>query len=80
MIGLGFSVSYKRVWKKPQKFMLIPTSMKLAQKIFRKKIMRIFSNFALFPLFFAFNFFAEQILPQNQFLYRILELILLGSN
>jgi hypothetical protein len=53
--------------------MLIPTSMKLAQKMFRKKIMRIFSNFALFPLFFAFNFFPKQIFGQNLFLHLIKE-------
>jgi hypothetical protein len=74
MIGLGFSVSNERIWKK--------TAEIYADSNFDEtgsKIVQNCQKFALFPLFFAFNFFPKQILRQNQFFYLIMELIFLGS-
>jgi hypothetical protein len=74
MNGLGFSVSNKRVWKKTAEIFYADSNFdETGSKMFRKKIMRIFSNFALFPLFFACNFFLKQIIRQIQFLYLIME-------
>jgi hypothetical protein len=62
----SFFIQISIRYKKTQNFILIPSSLYWAQKIFRKKVkdkklrdLCVFLDFALFPLFFANTFWGH---------------------